>query len=145
LGGTGDEFGWPIAVDPAGNVYLTGGTQSADFPTQNPIYGANAHPPRYDVFVTKIDAAGAGLVFSTYIGRTRGDWGQGITVDDLGAVYVTGETNSEDFPTVNPIQPVCGDCATLDDDAFVVKLTPAGDAIVYSTFLGGSSYDEGDG
>jgi hypothetical protein len=144
LGGTQQEFIWPIAVDLAGNVYLTGGTLSTDFPTQNPIQGTYGGGT-FDAFVTKIDAAGTGLVYSTYLGGTSYDWGQGITVDGSGNVFLTGETSSTDFPTVNPIQPTCG-CTNLGAfDAFVAKISAAGDTIIYSTFYGGSDYEEGDG
>jgi Bacterial Ig-like domain (group 3)/Beta-propeller repeat len=137
LGGSADDAAYHIAVDSAGNAYVTGVTTSADFPTADafqPAYGGNA-----DAFVTKINADGSALVYSTYLGGSSDEVGQSIAVDSAGSVYVTGYTGSPDFPTVNPIQ------ATNHGihDAFVTKISPDGSALIYSTYLGGSSDDYG--
>jgi hypothetical protein len=139
LGGSGSDSGDAIAVDGSGNAYLTGYTYSADFPTQDPIQPNLAGSG--DAFVTKINPSGDVLVYSTYLGGSGLDSGHGIGVDSSGNVYLTGETGSQNFPTQDPIQPNNGGSA----DAFVTKINPSGDALVYSTYLGGSDMDFGSG
>jgi hypothetical protein len=139
LGGSTDEYALDIAVDSAGNAYVTGGTTSTDFPTENPFqsaYGGGSS----NAFVTKINADGSSLVYSTYLGGSSDfNFAQSIAVDSVGSVYLTGATGAPDFPTVNPIQ------ATNHGirDAFVTKISPDGSALVYSTYLGGSGDDYG--
>ena len=140
LGGSGYDQGHGIAVDGAGSAYVTGDTSSTDFPTQSP-YQAKFQG-NYDVFVTKLAPAGNALAYSTYLGGSGIDWGNGIAVDGAGSAYVTGYTSSTNYPTQSPYQ------ATYQGgtaDAFVTKLTPAGNALAYSTYLGGSGYDIGNG
>jgi Bacterial Ig-like domain (group 3)/Beta-propeller repeat len=137
LGGSGNDQGNGIAVDSAGNAYVTGYTESTDFPTQSPFQSSNGGSTT--AFVTKINAAGSALVYSTYLGGSGGDIGYGIVVDKAGNAYVVGQTASTDFPTKNPLQPSLGGAA----DAFVVKLNPTGSALVYSTYLGGSGAEFG--
>ena len=137
LGGNEDDWGYAIAVDGAGNAYVTGNTESADFPTANPLQPANAGEA--DTFVAKLDPAGSALVYSTYLGGSSGDYGNGIAVDAAGNSFVTGFTESTDFPTANPLQPAYSG----GNDAFVAKLDPAGSALVFSTYLGGSVEDYG--
>ncbi|MGH8584146.1 MAG: SBBP repeat-containing protein [Gammaproteobacteria bacterium] len=152
LGGSGSslyygEVGYGIAVDSAGNAYITGRTDSANFPTVNPLQGNLAGPPGYfNAFVTKLNAGGSALVYSTYLGGSGGDVGKGIAVDSAGNAYVTGVTGSHDFPTVNPLQ----GALVGGGDTFVAKLSAGGSALFYSTYLGGSNdgffnADEGDG
>jgi hypothetical protein len=92
-----------------------------------------------DAFVSKLNASGSALVYSTYLGGSRQDWANGIAVDALGNAYVTGFTFSTNFPTVNPLQSANG----FVEDAFVSKLNAAGSALAYSTYLGGSNRDAG--
>jgi hypothetical protein len=135
LGGSSQDVGGKIAVDTAGNAYVIGTTFSADFPTVNalqPYFGGGDG----DAFVAKLTADGSALVYSTYLGGSGRERGNCITVDAAGNAYVTGATNSADFPTSNPLQPVLGN---LFFNAFVAKLTADGSALVYSTYLGGSS------
>lgn len=137
LGGSGSDYGNSIAVDMVGNAYVTGSTTSADFPMANPIQPTlhgNA-----DAYVTKFNADGSAIVYSTYLGGGSDDAGFGVAVDSAGNAYVTGETDSTDFPTVNAKQPTYGGG---DRDAFVVKINPAGSALVYSTYLGGSGSED---
>src|SRR5207237_8822554 len=97
----------------------------------------------FDACVAKLNATGSALVYSTYLGGSSIDAGDGIAVDPAGNAYVTGYTGSLDFPTVNPLQPACNNCAIHRTDAFVTKLNATGSALLYSTYLGGSSYDFG--
>jgi hypothetical protein len=141
----GGEEGRGIAVDGAGNAYVVGRTESTDFPTLNapqPQHGGgtcdNSHCN--DAFVTKFDPSGASLVYSTYLGGNKIEYGNGITLDASGSAFVTGFTASHNFPTtVGVRQPAHSAAGTNspDHDAFVAKLTPAGTSFVYSTYLGG--------
>jgi uncharacterized repeat protein (TIGR01451 family) len=137
LGGDRDDHGYGLALDESGNAYVTGYTESSDFPTQNNYQGDQ---PAMDAYVTKLNPAGNALVYSTYLGGNYSDWGQDITLDDAANAYVTGYTQSTDFPTQNRYQ---GDQPATD--AFVTKLNTSGDALVYSTYLGGSDDDYGQG
>jgi hypothetical protein len=136
LGGNSDDYGFGIAVDSGGNAYVTGVTASTDFPTMNPLQPASGGGT--DAFVTKITPSGS-LVYSTYLGGSSNDAGTGIAVDSLGTAHVTGYTYSLDFPTLNPLQARLGG----RDDAFLAKLNPSGSALLYSTYLGGSSFESG--
>lgn len=131
LGGSGFEYGWDVAVDSAGNAYLTGFTESTDFPTAHPIQPTN-HGGR-DAFVAKINPSGNGLVFSTYLGGGNTDLGTSIAADSNGNAYVGGYTLSKNFPTANAIQPK----KHGGFDAFVAKISGDGSALLYSTYLGG--------
>ena len=143
LGGSAFDGAKSVAVDSAGNTYITGETQSINFPTQNAI--SDTLNGDADAFIVKINATGTALVYATYLGGSNreDEFGSeragGIAVDSTGSAYVTGCTNSADFPTVNPIQGTHG--ATTNCDVFVSKLNPAGNALIYSTFLGGPGAD----
>jgi len=143
LGGSSTEEGYGIALDSSGNAYVTGYTKSTDFPTTlNPVDTADSEE---DVFVTKFNASGNALVYSTYISGSKQDWGKGIAVDTSGNAYVTGFTKSTNFPTTpNPIDGDLGYTSAYDADAFVLKLNSTGSTLLYSTYLGGSKYDQGD-
>ena len=141
--GTGNDIGFGIAVDAAGNAYVTGRASSTNFPTANPLQAANGGGTGNDAFVTKLNAAGNALVYSTYLGGNANDIGTGIAVDASGNAYVTGSTSSLNFPTANPLQAANG--GGTGNDAFVTKLNAAGNALVYSTYLGGSGSDAGSG
>jgi uncharacterized protein (TIGR03437 family) len=132
-----------IAVDPAGNAYITG--QTTGFPLVNPLQSKFSGS-----FVAKINASGSALVYATYLGGTGpSNSGLAIAVDTGGNAYVTGVTDSSDFPTVNAIQPkyaggLCdyqGPCSP--SDAFVAKINATGSALIYSTYLGGSGDEAG--
>lgn len=135
LGGTSNEQGWGIAVE-SGCAYVTGYTQSSDFPTV--LAYDSTHNGGNDAFVTKLAANGQSLVYSTFLGGASTDYGNAIAVEN-GFAYVTGRTLSSDFPTANAYD------ATHNggDDCFVAKLTADGQSLVYSTFLGGASNDSG--
>ena len=136
LGGSDNDVALDIAVDSAGNSYVTGSTASTNFPTVNPfqnVYGGGG-----DAFVTKINAAGAALTYSTYLGGLNNDSGNDIAVDSSNHAHVAGVTVSTNFPTVNPIQGTYGGGTA---DAFLSKFNVAGTALLYSTYLGGSNSD----
>jgi uncharacterized protein (TIGR03437 family) len=154
LGGSDDDAGRGVAVDSFGNIYVTGYTYSMNLP-----HTGGSYEPSYqggtafdliggDAFVAKYTPAGA-LVYVTYLGGSSDDAGTAIAVDSLGNAYVTGFTTSTNFPTVKgSFQTTFGGQGTsayFQDfgDAFVAKLNPAGTALVYSTYLGGSNDDEG--
>ncbi len=141
LGGSEYDQGRALAVDAAGNAYLTGITESANFPVKNPIQVKYAG--KQDTFALKINPAGSALVYSTYLGGAGDDVGHAITVDAAGSAYITGLTNSADFPTAKPLQSAFK--GGEGDDTIVVKINPDGTALVYSTFLGGSKDDESRG
>jgi len=147
LGGSRGDAGNAIAVDGTGNAYVTGRTNSTDFPTTlgafqtqwasgfNPC-GPDPVPPT-DVFVTKLNATGTALIYSTYLGGHLDDSGTAIAVDAGGNVYITGWTFSRsDFPTTmgafQPTSTAINDCF---QGAFAAKLDPAGSQLIYSTFL----------
>ena len=143
LGGTGRDEGRKIAVDADGNAYVTGSTCSTDFPTVNaaqPSFSGGDF--RCEGFVTKLGPTGSSLVYSTYLGGSNDDYGVAIASDDAGNAYVSGVTASPDFPTTKPSQAqMTCNLIYLCRDAFVTKLDASG-AIVYSTFLGGSSWEQ---
>jgi hypothetical protein len=141
LGGGSSDSAYGIAVDAAGSTYITGETHSTNFPTHSPVQAANAGS--YDAFVAKLNAAGSALVYSSYLGGTGYDRGDAMAVDAAGSAYLTGQTDSTNFPTANPLQPM--HAGVGGDDAFVTKLNPGGSALVYSTYLGGGGYDAGYG
>ena len=138
LGGTLDDSGKGIAVDTAGNIYITGSTTSTDFPTQNPRSANNAGGS--DVFISSLSNAGT-LTFSTYLGGTLDDSGNGIAFASQGTILVTGTTQSSDFPTSQGFDLSYNGGLS---DAFVLSLSVSG-SINWSSFLGGSSPDLGMG
>lgn len=143
LGGTdGFTIGFGIAVDSSGNAYITGQNKATDFPTLNPIQVADGRTGTFgDAFVTKLNATGSALVYSTLLIGSYFDYGWGIAVDSAGSAYVSGTTNSPDFLVVNALQPTLGG----NNDVFVDKLSPDGSMLVYGTFLGGETNDAGYG
>jgi hypothetical protein len=138
LGGSDSDWGLGIAVDASGNAYVTGATYSTNFPTVNALQSTPGGPS--NPFVTKINASGSAVVYSTYLGGSDFDGGLGIAVDASGNAYVTGQTSSHNFPTVNALQPTL---AGVGSDVFVTKINASGSALVYSTYLGGNSDDIG--
>lgn len=139
LGGSSRDEGNSIAVDSAGNAYVTGQTNSVDFPTvaavQSSLRGGQSLVG--DVFVAKLNAQGSALIFSTYLGGSGQDIGTALALDKDGNAYVAGFTTSSNFPTVKPLQ----DGNRGGGDAFVAKLSATGSTLLYSTLLGGTDYD----
>lgn len=134
LGGTAVEFGTHIATDASGNAYITGSTSSPAFPTTPGAFSTTSGGG-FDAFVTKLNAQGSGLVYSSYLGGQGADGGSGLVVDAAGSAYICGGSGSTDFPTTSG----AFDQTPDGSEAFVAKLTPDGSALVYATMLGGSS------
>ena len=137
LGGSGTDSPDGIAVDTKGNVYITGSTDSNDFPTLKAFQHTLATAP--DAFITALNATGTALLYSTYWGGNNSDGGRSIAVDSAENAYITGDTLSTNFPTIAPFQ---GSLVGTLDNAFVIKLDPTGTPI-YSTYLGGSGGSTG--
>lgn len=139
LGGTSSDYGYGIAVDGSGNAYVTGYTSSSNFPTTSGCWDATYNST--EIFVTKMNQNGTGLVYSTYLGGTSSEYGYAIAVDGSGSAYVTGYTSSSNFPTTAG----AWDNYYNSTDAFVTKFNSTGTGLVYSTYLGGTSSDYGQG
>jgi uncharacterized protein (TIGR03437 family) len=135
LGGSSVDQGLAIATDAAGNAYVTGETSSTDFPLRSPLLRATSG---VNAFITKLDATGAELVFSTHLGTVGNVRGQGIAVDVAGSVWVTGYTDWLDFPQVKAVQTARRDSL----DAFIAVLNAAGNEFLFSTRLGGDGLDD---
>jgi CSLREA domain-containing protein len=133
-----DESMFAIAVDNSGNAYVTGGSAAVNFPTQGAIQSTSAGAS--DVVLAKLNASGSALLFSTYLGGSGNEFGRGVGVSSSGSIYLTGNTGSGNFPTVNAAQPAIGG----GSDAFLVKYDPSGGtyATSFSTFLGGAGNDQ---
>ncbi len=142
LGGSGIDNGHGIAIDVAGNAYVTGQTTSEDFPVANSIQMMSGGET--DVFVAKINANGSALVYSTYLGGTDEDMGADIALDPADHAYVVGTTESLDFPFIPGTFQAPFGCNEMSlRDAWVAKLAPDGASLIYASCLGGSSNDEG--
>lgn len=136
LGGDAFDGGFAIAVNSAGNAFVTGSTGSTNFPVVNALQPA---PAQGDAFISKFNSTGTALVYSTYLGGSNGDSAFGLALDSQDQVYITGSTSSTDFPTTNDArQP------TLKgfENTFVTKLNSAGNALVYSSYHGGGARDQ---
>ena len=140
LGGAGEDRAFRIAVDAAGNSYLTGDTDSTDFPIQNAVQPIKSIG--LDAFVTKINSSGTNIIYSTYLGGNKTDGATALVVDNAGRVHVAGFTNSANFPSIDPIQPGFGGGSF---DGFIARLNASGAALDYSTYLGGTGIDAGFG
>jgi uncharacterized protein (TIGR03437 family) len=143
LGGSNSDLGQSIAIDSEGSTYITGQVASSDFPRTSGVTPPGS-PNQNDsaVFVTKLDASGTHILYSTLLGGGDYDFSNGVAVDSEGSAYIVGETKSDDFPvTAQAAQRRKGS----DRDAFVAKLSPDGAALVYSTYLGGKEIDFGNG
>lgn len=143
LGGSKNDLGHDLKVDAEGNAYVTGLSNSSDFPT-NP----GAFQPAFrggegdDAIVVKINLAGTGFVYSTFIGGTGDDESRGIVIDNSGNAIITGYTRSRDYPTMNAMQ---SGFAGGTHDIIVTSLNAQGSGLRYSTYLGGSGNDFGRG
>lgn len=136
LGGTANDVAAAIALDPDGRACVTGNATSPDFPVTSGAFQRTMHGAG-DVFVTKFQINGSGLFYSTFLGGSASDGASSIAVDSLGRAYVTGATSSTNFPVLNPIQAHLAG----GQDAFVTKLSATGNALFFSTYLGGTQDD----
>jgi uncharacterized repeat protein (TIGR01451 family) len=156
IGGGGDDWGSGIALDDSGNAYLTGRTDSTDFPTTPEAFDTS-FGGGVDAFALKLNDTGSALGYSSYLGGTGFEHDRddilitraaAVAVDGSGSAYLTGRTTSPDFPTRNALQPIhgggsCPGANLVCSDAYLTKLDPAGTNLVYSTFLGGDDDDAG--
>ncbi len=138
IGGSSQDYGAAVAVNTS-NVYVTGSTTSSDFPLVNAFQPS--YPGGYNGFVAKISADGSSLVYSTYLGGNGGEIPVAMAVDAVGEMTVAGYTSSTNFPTANAYQGTVApnDGGVYGDYGFVTKFTADGSALVFSTYLGGSS------
>ena len=148
LGGSSNDYATAIAVDSTGSAYVTGYTDSVNFPTTSGAYqttcGGGCSGTSVDAFVSKLDPTGSFLVYSTYLGGTGNDYGNGIALDASGDAYIAGQTFSADFPTTpGAFKTKCGSDNCASGYAFVTKLNSAGSGLVYSTYLGGTGKNQG--
>src|SRR6266478_5521073 len=141
IGGNSTDHGSAIAVDTAGNVYVTGFTYSADFPTTSGAYQTSLGPGGASVFLTKIAPNFSGLVYSTYLHGNGLDFGKTIAVD-TGNVFVGGQTYSASFPLANAIQSTCNSSGCFYGTGFLSEFNAAGSGLVFSTYLGGNYVDQ---
>ncbi|HYE15515.1 MAG TPA: SBBP repeat-containing protein, partial [Pyrinomonadaceae bacterium] len=147
VGGSADDEGRAVAVDSAGNAYLSGQTSSGNFPLASPVQSELRGPA--DAFVTKINAAGDAYVFSTYFGGAGLDGARAVATDSAGNAYAAGNTSSSDLQTTpgafQTTAPGAGFTTSLNEgaDAFVLKVAAAGSGVAYATYLGGAQGGEG--
>jgi uncharacterized protein (TIGR03437 family) len=150
LGGSANDAAASLALDGSGNVYISGNTNSMNLPVsagafQTAFGGEGSNYWQGDAFVAKFSPSGA-LIYLTYLGGSGDESALGLAVDSAQDVYVVGFTNSRNFPVVNPYQAQFGGMGGLSyprtGDGFIAKLNPAGNALIYSTYLGGSQDDE---
>jgi hypothetical protein len=139
FGGSSPDYAQGIAIDAAGNAFVTGETKSADLPTTPGAFDKVFHGGFYDAFAAKLSSDGSSLLYGTYLGGSGSDAGEAIALDGAGDAYVNGTTDSADFPTTPGAFQVA---FRGDDDAFVIKLNAAGGGLEYGTYLGGSQHDE---
>ncbi len=158
LGGSADDAAYSIAVDGKGNAYIAGATESANFPVRNGIstnIGGTANPRLglypADAFVAEFDSSGSNLVYSTYLGGVGTDAAYGIALDSSNDAYVTGFTYSTNFPTTpNAFQKTLAVInwayqAYYNANAFVAEIGAGGTNLVYSSYFGGTNFDQGEG
>jgi hypothetical protein len=139
LGGEAADSGWTLALDGEGNILITGGTLSSNFPVTGSAHDT-IHSGDYDIFIMKLSAEGEGLSYSTFLGGSGYDYGQALAVDTQGNAYVAGSTQSTDFPTTAGAYQTTYSSPEAPD-AFVAKLDSDGKVLLFSTFLGSPGYD----
>lgn len=146
LGGTqsiGDEKGKGIAVDESGNAYVLGETRENDFPITSGAIQAQVKNQNIEAFITKLNSTGSSLIYSTFLGSPLNDTANGIAIDTSGNAYIIGRTDSPEFPTTQGAFQITSPVANAA--VFISKINPTGTVLIYSTFLGGSQYEEGYG
>jgi photosystem II stability/assembly factor-like uncharacterized protein len=152
IGGTSADVATSVAVDSAGDLYITGNTSSTDFPsTPGSFDAAFPVPAGTAAFIAKLASDGKSLVYSTFLGGSTGQFNfssnissaAAVKIDNVGNAYVVGDTDVSDFPTVNAFQSSCKQCysGTGSYDLFISKIDPTGSALLYSSYFGGTSPD----
>jgi hypothetical protein len=144
IGGASEDKGRGVAVDEANNVFVVGFTSSNDFPTTAGAYSTSYNDGSYDVFVSKLNSVGD-TVYSTYLGGNDQEWGMAVVTDDVGFAYIIGTTESNNFPVTPGAYDTIYSSGGSGRECFITKLNPTGDELVFSTYLGGDSDDEGYG
>lgn len=139
LGGSAEDAGTDVAVDDQGDIYVIGNTNSTDFPIQHAL--RSGWSGGQDAWLLKMDRSGSKLRYSTYLGGSGDDYAASLALDQAGHAHITGSTSSQDFPVYAALQPTNAGPWFQPLDLFLCKLTSAGDAFVFSTYLGGSDYD----
>jgi hypothetical protein len=139
IGGSGLDNPGGLVIDDAGDIYIAGRTLSSDFPTLLAYQGALSGPS--DAFLMKLDGNDGSTIFSTYFGGTRAEWAYDVALGDDGTITIVGSTDSINLETVNPIQASLTLIDCFCDDAFVTRFSPQADAVLFSTYLGGT-YDD---
>ena len=148
LGGSSNDYGTAITVDSSGSAYVTGYTNSTNFPVTAGAFqttcGGGCSGTTVDAFVSKLDPTGSFLVYSTYLGGSANDYGNGITLDASGNAFIVGQTFSTDFPTTaGAFQTKCSPDNCASGDVFVTELDSTGSHLMYSTYLGGTGKNQG--
>jgi hypothetical protein len=148
IGGSQADESKSIKIDGSGNAYITGNTGSTDYPTTTGAYdiSSSAASPYYlyDVFITKLNASGSALIYSTFIGGNDYDWVYSIATDNSGNTFITGNTKSADYPTTSgAYDKTYNGTGQFGEDVIVTKLNSTGSVLSYSTFIGGSGQDIG--
>ncbi len=145
LGGADSDAGLGIAVDASGNAYVAGETRSTNFPVSSNAFQKTYGGGSFDAFAVKLNPTGTALLYSSYLGGSTEDHAYSVALDPAGAAYLTGSTNSTNFPVLNAYQAAIStnpNSTSIANDIFVTKISAAG-AIVYSTYYGGASADAG--
>jgi hypothetical protein len=148
LGGSSNDYATAITVDSSGSAYVTGYTNSTNFPVTAGSFqttcGGGCSGTTVDAFVSKLDPTGSFLVYSTYLGGTGNDYGNGITLDASGNAFIVGQTFSTNFPTTAAaFQNKCSLDNCAKGDVFVTELDSTGSHLMYSTYLGGTGKNQG--
>jgi Beta-propeller repeat/Cep192 domain 4/HYDIN/CFA65/VesB-like, Ig-like domain len=141
MGGTGGDYGYGIALDAAGDAFVTGLTTSTNFPVTPGAYQTSGGGTNYDAFILKLNSAGSALNYSTYFGGLGSEVAYGIAVDASGIAYITGYAYGQGLPLASPLQ----SSNVFQDDAFVAKMNSNGSALIFSTYLGGNGNDVAQG
>jgi hypothetical protein len=147
LGGASSDYPTAITVDSSGNAYLTGYTSSVNFPVTTGAYqtacSGGCSGSTSDAFVSKLDPTGSFLIYSTYLGGSSNEYGNGIAIDAAGDAYIAGQTYSSNFPvTTGAFQSKCAGTSCSGGFGFVTKLNPEGSGLLYSTYLGGKGTNQ---
>lgn len=144
LGGSGTDNATAVALDATGNIYLAGETNSSDFPIANalqPGCGNECGEAIPTAFIAKFSSGAGSLIYATFLGGSGATTPAALALDAAGDLFIAGRTTAPDFPLVQPLSSHCDQCSTASGDGFLAELNPAGNALVASTYFGGSGDD----